>query len=164
MVLNIQGLEGEKSLRMNRIQHGLFTFVWGWSIELLNWKKKPNFTPMLQAIYRNNRYLDFFFFFNNWGIDLAAIFQILALENMQNFVFFPVSEKIGVGLTLWCQLEDTVLLIGTLLKLDPVLFPKYEAWLLIGKKTQFWSTSRAGLFFHFFSLNSSLFLNSRFFP
>ena len=29
--------------------------------------------------------------------------------------------------TLWCQLEDTVLLIGTLLLFDPVLFPKYEA-------------------------------------
>ena len=28
--------------------------------------------------------------------------------------------------TLWCQLEDTVLLIGTLLLFDPVLFPKYE--------------------------------------
>ena len=29
--------------------------------------------------------------------------------------------------TLWFQLEDTVLLIGTLLLFDPVLFPKYEA-------------------------------------
>ena len=29
--------------------------------------------------------------------------------------------------TLWCQLEDTVLLISTLLLFDPVLFPKYEA-------------------------------------
>ena len=29
--------------------------------------------------------------------------------------------------SLWFQLEDTVLLIGTLLLFDPVLFPKYEA-------------------------------------
>ena len=29
--------------------------------------------------------------------------------------------------TLWCQLEDTVLLIDTFLLFDPVLFPKYEA-------------------------------------
>ena len=39
--------------------------------------------------------------------------------------------------TLWCQLEDTVLLIGTLLLFDPVLFPKYEAWLLIGSIPNF---------------------------
>ena len=39
--------------------------------------------------------------------------------------------------TLWCQLEDSVLLIGTLLLFDPVLFPKYEAWLLIGSILNF---------------------------
>ena len=39
--------------------------------------------------------------------------------------------------TLWFQLEDTVLLIGTLLLFDPVLFPKYEAWLLIGSIPNF---------------------------
>ena len=39
--------------------------------------------------------------------------------------------------TLWFQLEDTVLLIGTLLLFDPVLFPKYEAWLLIGSILNF---------------------------
>ena len=40
----------------------------------------------------------------------------LALS-VDRYVFLP---------TLWCQLEDTVLLIGTLLLLDPILFPKYE--------------------------------------
>ena len=45
------------------------------------------------------------------------------------------------GLTLWFQLEDTVLLMGTLLLFDLVLFPKYEAWLL-PINTKFWSTSR----------------------
>ena len=35
-------------------------------------------------------------------------------------------EIFKVG-TLWFQIEDTVLLIGTLLLFDPVLFPKYEA-------------------------------------
>ena len=39
--------------------------------------------------------------------------------------------------TLWFQLEDTVLLIGTLLLFDTVLFPKYEAWLLIGSILNF---------------------------
>ena len=34
--------------------------------------------------------------------------------------------------TLWFQLEDTVLSIGTLLLFDPILFPKYEVCLLIG--------------------------------
>ena len=29
--------------------------------------------------------------------------------------------------TLWCHLEDTVLLIGTVLLFSPILFPKYEA-------------------------------------
>ena len=36
--------------------------------------------------------------------------------------------NIASGLTLWCQLQATVLLIGTLLLFDPVLFPKYEAY------------------------------------
>ena len=40
-------------------------------------------------------------------------------------------------LTLWCQLEDMVLLIGTVLLFDPVLFPKYEAPLLIGSIPNF---------------------------
>ena len=39
----------------------------------------------------------------------------------------------GVGLsTLWFHLEDTVLLIGTVLLFSPILFSKYEVWLLIG--------------------------------
>ena len=43
----------------------------------------------------------------------------------------------GVPYTLWCQLEDTILLIGTLLLFDPILFPKYEAWLSIGSIPNF---------------------------
>ena len=39
--------------------------------------------------------------------------------------------------TLWCQCQDTVLLISTLLLFDPVLFPKHEAWLLIGSIPNF---------------------------
>ena len=35
-------------------------------------------------------------------------------------------------LTLWFHLEDTVLLFGTVLLFSPILFPKYEVWLLIG--------------------------------
>ena len=38
-----------------------------------------------------------------------------------------VSSVTSSAGTLWCQLEDTVLLIGTLLLFDPVLFPKFEA-------------------------------------
>ena len=42
-------------------------------------------------------------------------------------------EVIYLGLyTLWFQLQNTVLLFGTFLFLDPVHFLKYEAWLLIG--------------------------------
>ena len=39
--------------------------------------------------------------------------------------------------TFWFQLEDMVLLIGTLLLFDPALFPIYEAWLLIGSILNF---------------------------
>ena len=46
-------------------------------------------------------------------------------------------EARSLTITLWFQLEDTVLLIGTLLLFDPVLFPKYEAWLLIGSIPNF---------------------------
>ena len=46
-----------------------------------------------------------------------------ALEVIKfTFTLIPLTR-----VTLWCQLEDTVLLIGTLLLYDPVLFPKYEA-------------------------------------
>ena len=42
-----------------------------------------------------------------------------------------------------CQLEDTVLLIGTLLLLDPVLFPEYKEGVTINWiNNQYWSTSR----------------------
>ena len=47
--------------------------------------------------------------------------------------------------TLWFQLEDTVLLIGTLLIFDPVLFPIYEALLLIGLALNFEALSRGTL-------------------
>ena len=40
-------------------------------------------------------------------------------------------------LTLWFQLEDTVLLFGTFLLFDPLLFPMYEAGLLIGSILNF---------------------------
>ena len=43
---------------------------------------------------------------------------------------FPNIAK-NTSITLWCQIEDTVLLIGTLLLFDPVLFTKYEERLLI---------------------------------
>ena len=36
-------------------------------------------------------------------------------------------NKIGQLRTLWCHLEDTVLLFGTVLLFSPKLFPKYEA-------------------------------------
>ena len=38
-----------------------------------------------------------------------------------------LTNTMSLQFTLWCQLEDTVLLIGTLLLFVPVLFPKYEA-------------------------------------
>ena len=34
--------------------------------------------------------------------------------------------------TLWCQLEEPVLLIGTVLLFSPIFSPKYKVWLLIG--------------------------------
>ena len=51
--------------------------------------------------------------------------------------------------TLWFQLEGTVLLIGTLLLFDPVLFPKYEAWLLIGSIPNFEALLGQPFFRHF---------------
>ena len=42
--------------------------------------------------------------------------------------------KLWMPNTLWFQLEDTVLLIGTLLLFDPVLFPKYEVCLIFQQK------------------------------
>ena len=51
-------------------------------------------------------------------------------------VFDYPPEKMALH-TLWCQLDDSVLLIGTLLLFDPVLFPKYEARLLIGSILNF---------------------------
>ena len=44
---------------------------------------------------------------------------------------------------LWFQLEDTILLFGTLLLFDPVLFPIYLQGMTINWiNTEFWSTSR----------------------
>ena len=40
---------------------------------------------------------------------------------------FPTVVDLAKLGTLWCQLKDTVLLIGTLLLFDPVVFPNYEA-------------------------------------
>ena len=37
------------------------------------------------------------------------------------------TASLHTDFTLWFQLEDTVLLIGTLLLFDPILFPIYEA-------------------------------------
>ena len=34
--------------------------------------------------------------------------------------------------TLWCLLEEPVLLIGTVLLFSPIFSPKYKVWLLIG--------------------------------
>ena len=45
--------------------------------------------------------------------------------------------KITEQSTLWFQIEDNVLLIGTFLSFDPVLFPIYEVWLLIGSILNF---------------------------
>ena len=39
----------------------------------------------------------------------------------------PVNAYHAIIITLWFQLQDTVLLIGTFLLFDPVLFPIYEA-------------------------------------
>ena len=53
----------------------------------------------------------------------------------------PLWLWVGTGrlklCTLWFQLEDTGISIGTLLLFDPVLFPIYEAWLLIGSMLNF---------------------------
>ena len=58
------------------------------------------------------------------GVLLACIWKLSPLYWILNT---------GVGLsTLWFHLEDTVLLISTLLLFDPILFPKYEVCLLIG--------------------------------
>ena len=45
------------------------------------------------------------------------------------YLFGPndIEPQAAESSTLWFQLEDMVLLIGTLLLFDPVLFPKYEA-------------------------------------
>ena len=58
--------------------------------------------------------------------------QIFGSSRLVRVQWSPEHKCQNTPCTLWCQLEDTVLLIGTLLLFDPVVFPKYEAWLLIG--------------------------------
>ena len=57
--------------------------------------------------------------------------QCVNFSPLKSLCYFTLSLATLSTYTLWCQLEVTVLLIGTLLLFDPVLFLKYEAWLLI---------------------------------
>ena len=46
--------------------------------------------------------------------------------------FWEIYNKRNYLHTLWCQLEEPVLLIGTILLFSPIFSPKHKVWLLIG--------------------------------
>ena len=57
-----------------------------------------------------------------WGTEASEI-SLIEMSILSS----GIESKGSYYSNLWCQLEDTVLLIGTLLLFGPVLFPKYEA-------------------------------------
>ena len=67
------------------------------------------------------------------GIALDKVATLVSINNSLSLATIMLYSWLGGqpgksrNHTLWCQLEDTVLLMGTLLLFNPVLFPKYEA-------------------------------------
>ena len=68
---------------------------------------------------------------------VKIVFVWSTINVLMKWMILLLVEILFILFTLWCQLEDSVLLIGTLLLFDPVLFPNYEAWLLIGSIPNF---------------------------
>ena len=59
--------------------------------------------------------------------EVCRLIEPCLLIGTREYRLWCIVGTVLMACTLWCQLEDTVQLIGTLLLLDPILFPKYEA-------------------------------------